>query len=157
MNYSSSSALTRCAPPSRVYNRSTCSFRRPPDALHIQLCHPSGHQLKSVVKRYLFTLDMDNAIDRTTRGSHVCASLRQTPQVRIEQSSNPPPDAVGVAFAADVIKRSRQLNFSAEGMHIVFHTLPPPWRRRSCFSPQRPHPAVHTDASIRRPTRSNSH
>ena len=39
-----------------------------------------------------------------------CATLRyRTPKVRIEQTSNPPLDAVSVAFAADVIKRSHQL------------------------------------------------
>ena len=55
-----------------------------------------------VTKRYLFALDMDKAIERR-------AALSQTPQARIEQSSCEPPDAVGISFAADVLKRSRQL------------------------------------------------
>ena len=38
-----------------------------------------------------------------------CAALRKTPKVREEQSTSLPPDAVGVSFAADVIKPSRQL------------------------------------------------
>ena len=78
-------------------------------ALHIQLGHPSSHQLKAVTKRYLYALDIDKAIDRVTQACHQCAALRQTPKMREEQSSPPPPDAVGVSFAADVIKRSRQL------------------------------------------------
>ena len=78
-------------------------------ALHIQLTHPSSHQLKAVTNRYLYALDIHKAIDRVTQACHHCASLRQTPKVRVEQSSCPPPDAVGVSFAADVIKRSRQL------------------------------------------------
>ena len=78
-------------------------------ALHIQLGHPSSHQLKAVTKRYLYALDIDKAIDRVTQACHQCAALRQTPKMREEQSSSPPPDAVGVSFAADVIKRSRQL------------------------------------------------
>ena len=78
-------------------------------ALHIQLTHPSSHQLKAVTNRYLFALDIHKAIDRVTQACHHCASLRQTPKVRVEQSSCPPSDAVGVSFAADVIKRSRQL------------------------------------------------
>ncbi|KAK2552052.1 hypothetical protein P5673_027085 [Acropora cervicornis] len=53
-------------------------------ALHIQLSHPPNHQLKMVTKR-------------------------QSPQPRIEQSSCEPPDAVGISFTADVLKRSRQL------------------------------------------------
>ena len=31
--------------------------------LHIQLSHPASHQLKNVVKRYLYALDMDKAVD----------------------------------------------------------------------------------------------
>ena len=38
-----------------------------------------------------------------------CAALRKTPKVREEQSTSLPPDAIGVSFAADVIKPSRQL------------------------------------------------
>ena len=78
-------------------------------ALHIQLSHPTTHQLKMVVKRYLYALDMDKAIARVCDGCHSCAALRQTPIARIEQSTAPPPDAVGQSFAANLIKRSRQL------------------------------------------------
>lgn len=78
-------------------------------ALHLQLQHPSCHQLKMVAKRYLFALDIDNAVQRISSGCHTCAALQQTPSARIEQSTSPPPDSVGQSFAADVIKRSRQL------------------------------------------------
>ena len=79
-------------------------------ALHIQLInHPSSHQLKTVVKRYLYALDIDKAIANISDGCHFCAALRHTPTARVEQSTSPPPDSVGRSFAADVIKRSRQL------------------------------------------------
>ena len=78
-------------------------------ALHIQLSHPSCHQLKTVVKRYLYALDMDKAVEQVSNRCHACAALRQTPTARIEQSTSPPPDRVGQSFAADVIKRCRQL------------------------------------------------
>lgn len=78
-------------------------------ALHIQLSHPSSHQLKMVNKRYLFALDMDKAIDWVTQSCTCCSALSHTPQACIEQSSCEPPDAVGISFAADVLKRSRQL------------------------------------------------
>ena len=78
-------------------------------ALHIQLGHPSSHQLKAVTACYLYALDIDKAIDRVTQACHQRAALHQTPKMREEQSSSPPPDVVGVSFAADVIKRSRQL------------------------------------------------
>lgn len=78
-------------------------------ALHIQLSHPTAHQLKMVTRRYLFALDLDKAIERTTNSCHHCASLRKNPHTVIEQSTTAPPDAVGISFAADVVKRNRQL------------------------------------------------
>ena len=78
-------------------------------ALHIQLSHPSSNQLKDVTKRYLYPLDIYKAIDRVTQACHQCAALRQTQKACEEQSTSLPPDAVGVAFAADDIKRSQQL------------------------------------------------
>ena len=78
-------------------------------ALHIQLSHPSSHQLKMATKRYLFALDMDKAIERLVNSCTSCAALSHTPLARIEQSSCEPPDAVGISFAADVLKHSRQL------------------------------------------------
>jgi len=78
-------------------------------ALHIQLSHPTSHQIMNVLKRYLYALDMDKAVDRVTSGCHSCAALRQTPTVQQEQTTSAPHEAVGQAFAADVIKRNRQL------------------------------------------------
>lgn len=78
-------------------------------ALHIQWSHPSSHQLKMVSKRYLFALDMDKTIRHVVRSCTSCAALSHTSQVRIEQSSWEPPDAVCISFAADVFKRSRLL------------------------------------------------
>lgn len=77
-------------------------------ALHIQLNHPSSHQLKIVSKCYLFALDKDKAIKQVTLDCHCCTALRQT-YTHIEQSLCAPPDAVAVSFAADVIKRTHQL------------------------------------------------
>lgn len=77
-------------------------------ALHIQLAHPTCHQLKTVVRRYLYALDLDKAVERVSERCHPCATLRRTPKVRVEQSTSSPPEAVGVSFAADVLKRARQ-------------------------------------------------
>ena len=52
---------------------------------------------------------MDKAIEHVVRSCSSCAALSQTPQARIEQSSCEPPDAVGIFFAAHVLKRSRHL------------------------------------------------
>ena len=78
-------------------------------ALHIQLEHPTEHQLKTVVHRYLFALDMDKAIERATKGCHSCAALKTAPKTVQKQSSGDPPESVGITFAADVMKRERQL------------------------------------------------
>lgn len=77
-------------------------------ALHIKLDHPSAHQLQQVVKRHFFALDLSQAIDRVTDSCHTCASLRRFPQIVTSQSTEDPPEVVGMSFAADVIKRNKQ-------------------------------------------------
>ena len=79
-------------------------------ALHIQLSHPSCHQLKMVVKLYLFALELDKAVSRVSDGCHSCAAIRSSPTARIDQSTSLPHEAIGQSFA-DVMKRSRQLIF----------------------------------------------
>ena len=78
-------------------------------ALHVQLNHPTCHQLKTVAHRYFFALDMDKAIEQVTSNCHMCASLRKVPNNLLQQSTDDPPEAVGLMFAADVLKRNRQL------------------------------------------------
>ena len=78
-------------------------------ALHNQLDHPSCYQLKQVMHRYLYALDLDKAIDTASRSCHQCASLRDTPHTTIPQSTGNPPEVVGISYAADVIKREKQL------------------------------------------------
>ncbi|XP_041374771.1 uncharacterized protein LOC121387650 [Gigantopelta aegis] len=79
------------------------------NALHIQLNHPSAFQLKKVVQRYFFALDMDRSIDSVSNNCHQCAALRKTPSTIVEQSSSNPPETVGSLFAADILKRERQV------------------------------------------------
>ena len=42
---------------------------------------------------------------------HQCASLKSTPLSSVKQSSENPSCAIGLSFAADVVKRNRQLIF----------------------------------------------
>ena len=79
--------------------------------LHLQLSHPTPHQLKQVVSRYFYALDLHAAIQQVTVSCHSCLSLRNVPHAATPQSTGDPPSVVGVSFAADVIKRSRQLIF----------------------------------------------
>ncbi len=78
-------------------------------ALHIQLEHPSAHQLKQVMRRYLFALDLDKAIEMTSHSCHHCASVINTPTMTVPQSTSDPPEVVGISYAGDIIKRERQL------------------------------------------------
>lgn len=48
-------------------------------ALHLRLSHPSCLQLKKVVSRYFYALDLDKAIERVSLGCHPCAALRHVP------------------------------------------------------------------------------
>ena len=78
-------------------------------SLHIQLNHPTQHQLKKVAQRYIFALDLEKAIDNISDRCHQCASLRATPRHIIKQSTSDPPAGVGISFAADILRRNRQL------------------------------------------------
>ena len=78
-------------------------------ALHLKLGHPTRHQMKLVSQHYFFALDLDNALDRFSQCCHLCSSLKKVPSSLVEQSTSDPPEALGISFATDVIKRCRQL------------------------------------------------
>ena len=78
-------------------------------SLHIKLDHPSCYQLKQIVHRYFFALDMDKSIDQITSSCHICCSLKKVPDFKHEQSTGDSPEVVGMLFAADIMKRERQL------------------------------------------------
>lgn len=78
-------------------------------ALHLQLDHPKPSQLKLVFQRFYFALDADKVVTEVSEGCHQCVSFKKVPKALVEQSTGPPPPAVGVRFAADVMKRECQL------------------------------------------------
>ena len=78
-------------------------------AIHIRLNHPSCHQMKQIIRRYFFAIELDKSIQHVCSTCHQCASLKKVPHSLIEQSTMDPPEVVGISFAADVIKRERQL------------------------------------------------
>ena len=78
-------------------------------AFHIKLNHPSRHWFQMVLQCQFFALDMTDAISRMTSACHTCASLKSFPSSLVKQSSDDPSEVVGNSFAADVIKRHRQL------------------------------------------------
>ena len=78
-------------------------------ALHIKLDHPSRHHLELVMKRHFDALDSPKAIDHTYNSCHTCLSLQNFPDSLIEQTLEDPPETIGLSFAADILKRERQL------------------------------------------------
>ena len=77
-------------------------------ALHIELKHPSAHQLKSVTRRYFFALDMDKAIERISATCQQCASVKKLLHVEVEQTSGDLPSTVGRSFTVDIMRSSSQ-------------------------------------------------
>ena len=63
------------------------------------------------MKRFFYATDMDKAIDSITSACSQCSALQKIPQFVIEQSTSDPPETVGSTFAADVMKREKQLIF----------------------------------------------
>ena len=61
-----------------------------------------------VIQRHFFALDMSAAITRVSDSCHTCASLKKFPTSLISQSSEDPPEVVGMSFAADIFRRCCQ-------------------------------------------------
>ena len=95
--------------------------------IHIKLDHPSKHQLQMVIQRHFFALDMSAAIARVSDSCHTCASLKKFPTSLTSQSSEDPPEVVGVSFAADISRRCRQ--FILLLMYHLLHYIVPCTRR----------------------------
>ena len=80
-------------------------------SLHLKLDHPTSNQLKLVVRRYFYALDMDIAIDDVATLCHTCSSLKNVQSAREHQTTSDPPHGVCTQFAADVIRREKQFIF----------------------------------------------
>ena len=61
------------------------------------------------MKRHFYALDLTKAIERTYNSCHICLSLQKFPDSLVKQISEDPPESIGVSFAADILKRDRQL------------------------------------------------
>ena len=78
-------------------------------AMHLKFEHPSPYQLKQIMRRAFYAISMDQVIEEVSNSCPQCAALRTVPNHLVEQSTEPPPYAIGMSFAADVLKRERQL------------------------------------------------
>jgi hypothetical protein len=76
---------------------------------HIRLIHPTAYQLKCVLSRYFYAIALDKIVDQVTAACDTCTSLAAIPSHLVEQSTSEPPNHIGMSFAADVMKRNKQL------------------------------------------------
>ena len=77
-------------------------------AVHIRFSHPSEFQLKCLISRYFFALDLDQSITAATSSCHHCQSLKKVPTYLQAQTTSLPPEIIGCSFAADIMRRSKQ-------------------------------------------------
>ena len=61
------------------------------------------------MKHHFYALDLTKAIERTYNSCHTCVSLQKFPDSLVKQTSEDPPEFIGVSFAADILKCDRQL------------------------------------------------
>ena len=60
-------------------------------AMHLKLDHPSTHQLKQVIDRKFYALNLIDMARQVTENCHICASLKTVPKHAIAQTTEDPP------------------------------------------------------------------
>lgn len=80
-------------------------------AIHVNMDHPSAHQLKQIFDRKFYALNATQCIKDVTENCHICASLKSVPKHLVKQSTSVPPEVIGSSFAADVMRQNRQMIF----------------------------------------------
>ena len=76
--------------------------------LHLQLGHPTEHQLKQVFSRQFFCFNADKLICEITNNYHPCTPLRKLSKPLIPESTSAPYDYVGSNYSSDILKRCSQ-------------------------------------------------
>ena len=89
-------------------------------ALHIQLKHPTKHQLKKLFNRFFYGLNSSSVVNSVIESCDQCESMKKLPKEVIEQSSTPTPNKPGTLFFADVLRRCRQKIFVARDVFSSF-------------------------------------
>lgn len=77
--------------------------------LHIKLNHPPIHGLQLVMKRHFYALDITKSIERVCETCHTCTSKKRFTESLVNQSSDEPPEGIGMSFADDVLKCEKQV------------------------------------------------
>ena len=77
-------------------------------ALHLKLNHPSKTQLVKLFERNFYALDGEEAASEITESCVHCSSLAKLPEERPQFTTSEPLTSPGIAFASDVMRRSKQ-------------------------------------------------
>lgn len=77
-------------------------------AVHIRFNHPSPFQMKQLLSRYFYALNLDAATHTAYDTCHHCMALKSVPASLQTQSTEDPPTTIGSSFALDVMRRYRQ-------------------------------------------------
>ena len=77
-------------------------------ALHLQLDHPSSHQLQQMFDRFFFALNSASVIRSVTDQCALCNSLKHIPKEIFEQTSTTSLLCPGKQFSTDVLCRTKQ-------------------------------------------------
>ena len=89
-------------------------------ALHLYFSHATSLQLKKVFQRYFYALNAQKSIQKVLDNCAECTALKCLPKEVFTQSSTASANAPGQLFAADIIKRTRQLIFTVRDVHTSF-------------------------------------
>ena len=77
-------------------------------ALHLQLGHPTAHQLQQVFSRQFYAINSDKLIQYNTDQCHPCFSLKKLSIPPVPSSTTAPYTHIGSNFAADIIRKCSQ-------------------------------------------------
>ena len=78
-------------------------------ACHLRFEHPTAHQLKCLMNRYFYAINLDKFAESLTDSCDLCNGLKFMPAGLCDQSSVSPPTEVGTSFALDVMRRECQI------------------------------------------------
>ena len=76
--------------------------------LHLQLGHPTEHQLRQLFSRQFFCPNSDKLVCEITNNCHPCTTLKKIPKPSIPESTSAPYDYVGSNYLSDILKRCSQ-------------------------------------------------
>ena len=77
-------------------------------AIHLNMNHPSLHQLKMLFSREFFCLDIDSKARQVTEQCYTCTALKKLPSTYHQQTTSIPEKNIGTKFAADIVNRYSQ-------------------------------------------------